>query len=90
MFQNQAGIWFGAGNEFAFGSSSSDIYINYDNRTGSAGVINTYLFGTSNGSAGRMSGTIKCGNVYVNNGGNPVAYVDTSATSGTTLALKSS
>lgn len=48
-------------NEISFGSNANYIFFGYDNRTGSAGVVDTYKFGCHNGSANATNGKIECG-----------------------------
>ena len=50
-------------NEINFGSNTNYIYFGYDNRIGSAGVVDTYQFGRSNGLSGATDGDIICGSV---------------------------
>lgn len=51
-------------NEISIGSNANYIYIGYDNRTGSSGVVNTYNFGRSNGTDGATDGDIVCGSTH--------------------------
>lgn len=48
-------------NEINFGSNEAYLYFGYENRVGSAGVIDTYKFGTHSGAAGATNGNIECG-----------------------------
>lgn len=50
-------------NEINFSSNANYIYFGYENRMGSAGVVDTYKFGKHNGAGGAASGRIECGEV---------------------------
>lgn len=50
-------------NEINFGSNANYIYLGYDNRTDSSGIIDTYYFGTHSGPEGAKNGNIECGSL---------------------------
>lgn len=53
-------------NEINFGSNANYIYFAYQNGVSSPGVVDTFNFGRSNGSAGARDGDIYCGSVTAN------------------------